>query len=317
MPVLETWAKPRDSVWMREAGEKPFRIGVFDAAAAGTEQKMRAETAVLSTKGAEAVDNLFRLPQEWVGIDEIGYLETGCQSYCEALLRLMERKRVLAVIRKADIPFLSELLNRQDACVVDLDREIREMGCVVMASGLGTRFGGNKLMADLGGQPMIGWVLDAAAAFRHRVVVTRHTDVAAYCQARGAEVILHELPLRSDTVRLGIQAMPDSIEGCLFCPGDQPMIGEDTLAAMALGFSQTPEYIWRPACGDVPGAPVLFPRWAFDELADLPAGKGGNVLTKRYPERVRTIQVADEHELTDIDTQDTLEEMREWLRTMK
>ena len=29
------------------------------------------------------------------------------------------------------------------------------LGCVIMASGLGTRFGGNKLMADFDGQPLI------------------------------------------------------------------------------------------------------------------------------------------------------------------
>ena len=29
------------------------------------------------------------------------------------------------------------------------------LGCVIMASGLGKRFGGNKLMADFDGQPLI------------------------------------------------------------------------------------------------------------------------------------------------------------------
>ena len=302
---------------MRAKGAEAFRIGMFDESISGMNQKMRAENAILSTKGAETVDNFFCEPGEWAGIDEIGYLETGCDIYCDALLRLMDRKRVLAVIRRADIPFLKDLLARPDACVVDLDKPIPEIGCVVMASGLGTRFGGNKLMAELGGRPLIGWVLDAAAQFPHRVVVTRHADVAAYCRERGAEVILHDLPLRSDTVRLGIQAMPENAAGCIFCPGDQPMIGAETLAAMTVGFSQQPECIWRPALGEAPGAPVLFPRWAFAELADLPAGKGGNVLAKRYPERVRLIQAADTHELTDIDTQNTLKEMREWLRNMK
>ena len=29
-------------------------------------------------------------------------------------------------------------------------------GCIIMASGLGTRFGGNKLMTELGGADLVG-----------------------------------------------------------------------------------------------------------------------------------------------------------------
>ena len=35
------------------------------------------------------------------------------------------------------------------------------IGCVIMASGLGKRFGGNKLMADFHGEPMVCRILDA------------------------------------------------------------------------------------------------------------------------------------------------------------
>ena len=53
------------------------------------------------------------------------------------------------------------------------------LGCVIMASGLGKRFGGNKLMADFDGQPLICRALTVTdGLFSHRVVVTRHADVA-------------------------------------------------------------------------------------------------------------------------------------------
>ena len=50
------------------------------------------------------------------------------------------------------------------------------LGCVIMASGLGRRFGGNKLLAELGGKPLLQWVLDATQGMFgcRRVVVTRH-----------------------------------------------------------------------------------------------------------------------------------------------
>ena len=76
----------------------------------------------------------------------------------------------------------------------------------------------------------------------------------------------------------------------------------ETLAALALAAVNGPEFIWRPAFGDTPGAPVLFPRWTFPELFTLPEGKGGGVVVKKYPEHLRTVGVRDEYELMDADS---------------
>ena len=52
-----------------------------------------------------------------------------------------------------------------------------------MASGLSKRFGSNKLLAEFDGQPMILKALQASETFgEHRVVVTRHKDVATLCE---------------------------------------------------------------------------------------------------------------------------------------
>ena len=71
---------------------------------------------------------------------------------------------------------------------------------------------------------------------------------------------------------------------------------------LALAAVNGPEFIWRPAFGDTPGAPVLFPRWTFPELSTLPEGKGGGVVVKKYPEHLRTVGVRDEYELMDADS---------------
>ena len=93
----------------------------------------------------------------------------------------------------------------------DRRTEPAPLGCVVMASGLGRRFGGNKLLAELGGKPLIRWVLDVTEGlFARRVVVTRHPEIEALCRRQGVEALLHGLPWRSGTVRLGLEALgPD------------------------------------------------------------------------------------------------------------
>ena len=74
-------------------------------------------------------------------------------------------------------------------------------GCIIMASGLSTRFGSNKLMADLDGAPLIAHATSACdGLFAKRVAVTRHKDVAKLCCTLGVEAIMHDEPLRSDTI---------------------------------------------------------------------------------------------------------------------
>lgn len=187
-------------------------------------------------------------------------------------------------------------------------------GCIIMASGLGTRFGGNKLMTELGGVPLIQHVLRATDdLFDRRVVVTRHSDVAYLCDDLGIEVILHSEPRRNDTVRLGMEKMANC-DTVTFVQGDQPLVSANSLAALLRGAEGHPDCIWRASFRGTPGAPVLFPSWSFDELRSLPPGKGGGVVAKAHKERVRTIEVSSKWELFDVDTPNDLQTLQAHLK---
>lgn len=199
----------------------------------------------------------------------------------------------------------------RDACVKSNQALYRQffpkIGCVIMASGLGRRFGGNKLMADFHGAPMIQRALDATKGlFSQRVVVTRHEAVADLCRAQGIAVVFHDLPHRSDTVRLGLEAMHD-LDGCMFLPGDQPLLRRETVEMLVEKWKEDQDMIVRPIYEDSEGSPVLFPSWAFPELMELPEGKGGGVVIKKHPQAVCRVSVADPFELADADTPETLE----------
>ena len=182
-----------------------------------------------------------------------------------------------------------------------------KVGCVIMASGLSKRFGSNKLMADFNGKPMILHALQASDSLKdHRVVVTRHADVAALCQKQGVNVILHDLPHRSDTIRLGLEALGD-VDACLFLPADQPLLRRETVTTLVNQWEADQEKILRPFHNDTPGSPVLFPRWALPELQNLPEGKGGNWVIKNHPEKTAAMQIEDPYELMDADTPETLQ----------
>lgn len=270
-------------------------------------------TGGFDSLGVEALEQAARAPGQWAAIDEIGYLECGSPAYCQAILRLMGSKRLLAAVRKQDLPFLRQLCAQPDVFCLDLDRPLGRAGCVVMASGLGRRFGGNKLLAPLGGRPLLSYVLASTdGLFARRVVVTRNPDTAALCRQQGIQTVFHSLPGRSDTIRLGLEAATaeGTLDGCLFCPGDQPLLRRETVAALALCGAAVPDKIWRTAWQGTPGAPVWFPAWSFGELAALSQDQGGGWVLRRHPEQVGLVEASSSAELADVDTQEDLQRMQ-------
>lgn len=204
----------------------------------------------------------------------------------------------------------------REACIESNRKLMRKffprVGCVIMASGMGKRFGSNKLMAYFDGKPMIWKALQATEGlFEQRVVVTRHEEVARLCEEMGILVVFHDLPCRNDTVRLGLEALGD-MDGCLFASADQPLLSRETVNKMVMEWSENQQYIMRPVCNEVPGSPVLFPEWAFSELKTLPEGKGGGWVMKNHPEKVRLFPVENPYELMDADTPEDLQMLQQY-----
>lgn len=112
-------------------------------------------------------------------------------------------------------------------------------------------------------------------------------------------------------------------QGILFLPSDQPLISHTSLQLLCLAFiyynSKTFSChdkngrICRLAFNDVPGSPVIFPACYYDDLLNLPQGKGGGFIAKKHPEQVILIPAQDEYELYDIDTPDDLNQLSQYL----
>lgn len=312
LPGLTTWAQPKQAVYLQDnLSRETVQVGVFDSTLPGPGNQMTLLQEGFTSLGVSALLRCMESDNQWISIDEIGYLEAHCVPYHEVLRKLFEKKQVVAVVRKQNLPFLQELCNREDVFVVDLDDPFGNIGCVIMASGLGKRFGSNKLITDFHGQPMINKILDATEGiFARRVVVTRSVEVAELCRERGVQIVQHSLPHRSDTVRLGLEAMP-GIERCMFAAADQPLLRQETVASLVLASVTAAGAIWRIVCEGTPGSPVIFPKWTFPEMLNLPEGKGGGFVIKKYPERLRMVNVRDIYELKDVDSPEDLSELLE------
>lgn len=303
LPGITTFAVPGEGVYLSENGTDIRRcIGIYNK---DFTPPMQPNPDAFRAFGIPAIQRCISSDSAFVSMDEIGFLETSCPEYCDAVQQLFQKKQVLAVVRKQNLPFLNAILSRDDAFVIDLDAPFGNTGCVIMASGLSKRFGGNKLMADFHAEPLIAGVLSATKCLSNRVVVTRHRDVAEYCQKQNVPVVVHDLPNRNDTIRLGLDAVKN-VERCLFCPSDQPLLSADTVMSLVLLGQALKDKVIRPAFENQPGAPILFPQKFFPDLYALPEKKGGTYFLKDHPEEIRLLPISDERELSDVDTKEAL-----------
>lgn len=198
-----------------------------------------------------------------------------------------------------------------------LNEKDMNIGLVVMASGLGKRFGANKLIEIVDGKPLIKWILDSTDnLFAHRIVVTRHKEVKELCDKYNINCILHNCPNRNDTVRLGLSELANDIDYCFFALGDQPLLKRDSIMKLIAEAKRHNCMITRAGFGDMVGSPVGFPNIFFDELMKLPEGKGGNYIVQKNQELVSVVEVMNEYELWDVDTVSDLDRIKAILKSI-
>lgn len=136
--------------------------------------------------------------------------------------------------------------------------------------------------------------------------------------------VLHSLPGRNDTVRLGLDALLGEcpgLGGCIFLPGDQPLLRRESLEAMVRDFhaqKETERVIlrlgWRTEGAEpLLGSPVLFGSGHFDALRALPRARAAAQSSARTPAASGPVYARSAEELEDADTVERLEALKRFL----
>ena len=187
-----------------------------------------------------------------------------------------------------------------------------KLGCVVMAAGNARRFGENKLAAEVRGRSLIRRALEAVPGeeFERVAVVTQYPGVLALAEEFGFTPVRNEHPDQgvSRTIRLGLEAL-GNLDGVLFLVSDQPLLRRESVRALAELWRARPDKIAALGHGGVRGNPCLFPARFFPELLSLTEDRGGSAVIRRHKEDLILLEVPEE-ELTDVDTQEALRELR-------
>jgi 2-C-methyl-D-erythritol 4-phosphate cytidylyltransferase len=119
---------------------------------------------------------------------------------------------------------------------------------VVVAAGSGSRFGGPKQFAEIGGRPLVDWSVEAARCAADGVVLVVPADMARSPSpdTHGADVVVAGGVTRAASVRAGLDAVPPDARVIVVHDGARP------LASGAL-FRAVVDAVSDGAAGAVPG----------------------------------------------------------------
>lgn len=187
---------------------------------------------------------------------------------------------------------------------------------IVLAAGAGSRFGGGKLLASLGGVPILQHVLDTlAAAGLEDVIVVLGRDrdaVEAAIQWRHERRVTNPEPERglSSSLLTGMAALDPDPAGVLIVLGDQPRASVETIRALLDAPDDPARPVVAPLHDDDGGRnPVLVRRPAIALLEQAMGDRGlGPILADRG-DLVMDVRVAGTN--PDVDTRADLARMVE------
>jgi molybdenum cofactor cytidylyltransferase len=167
-----------------------------------------------------------------------------------------------------------------------------EVAGVVLAAGSSTRFGGNKLLAQVGGEPLVRRAarMALAAGLSPVLVVTGH-------EAALAEMALTGLACRAvrnpdhargqgTSLRAGLDALPPAVAGAVVLLADMPLVTIEMVAALVARWREGDAALVASRYGGAdedatPAPPTLYDRSLFAELTE-PGDRPGRAVVQRH-----------------------------------
>ncbi len=190
----------------------------------------------------------------------------------------------------------------------------RRIGAVVLAAGRSTRMGGpNKLLAEVGGRPLVRIAAEEALASRARpvVVVTGHQRVEVEATLAGLPVTFVHNPDYAEglstSLKAGIAALPAEADGAIVLLGDMPQVDAALIDRLIAAFDpEKGAFVVVPTIAGKRGNPVVWSRRFFPDLSGLGGDVGARHLIATYPEAVIEVPVTGRAAFVDVDTPDAL-----------
>jgi molybdenum cofactor cytidylyltransferase len=209
---------------------------------------------------------------------------------------------------------LMEIVTRPQPRTEPEPEKGRRVAAVVLAAGRSTRMGAiNKLIAEIGGKPLVRIAAEQALASRASpiIVVTGHEHERVEAALKGLPVRIVHNPDYAEglgtSLRAGIAAVAEGTDGAIVCLGDMPQVSSALIDKLLAAFDpERGALVVVPSIDGRRGNPVVWSRRFFHDLMQVQGDIGARHLIGSYAEAVVEVPVAGDAALTDVDTPESL-----------
>ena len=213
---------------------------------------------------------------------------------------------------------LMEIVSRPQPRTEPAPEKGRNIAAIVLGAGRSSRMGGpNKLLAEIGGKPLVRIVVDQVLASRARpvIVVTGHQRERVEAALKGLPVKFVHNPHFADglgtSLRAGVGALPAEVDGAIVCLGDMPQVDAALIDRLIGAFDPDAGALAVvPTIDGKRGNPVVWSRRFFPDLMAVEGDIGARHLIGRYTEVVAEVPLTGTAALTDVDTPEALEAVK-------
>ncbi|HVS75971.1 MAG TPA: nucleotidyltransferase family protein [Steroidobacteraceae bacterium] len=184
---------------------------------------------------------------------------------------------------------------------------------IVLAAGASSRFGSAKQLVRIGDRPLLSLSAGRAAeVVGHALIVVlgaRAAELSPLLKHSAASVVVNRdwREGLASSIRAGVARLPASCEGVMLVLADQACVTADDLRRLAGAWRRQPLCVAAAQYGATIGAPAIFPRHLFAELAELRGDSGARALIKRHVDRLAKVPMPSA--AFDLDTPDDLLEL--------
>jgi molybdenum cofactor cytidylyltransferase len=166
---------------------------------------------------------------------------------------------------------------------------------LLLAAGGARRFGSQKLLAPLDGEPLVRHSARVLESLVDKlfVVVGHERDAVRQALAgmHAAIVVNHEWGAGlSTSLRAGVTALPMEAEAVVVALGDQPQVDAALVRQLIAEWRESRRDIVAPLYDGVRGHPILFSRNTFPELRAVEGDAGARAVIERDHHRVAFIE---------------------------
>lgn len=186
-----------------------------------------------------------------------------------------------------------------------------KLGAVVVAAGLSSRMGREKVLLRFGDQTVLERVLLtlAAASIDERVAVVRPDlpQLAQIARRAGARVVVNTKPQEEMllSIRMGIAELSPDVDAFFIWPADHPAVNGETLTELARSAGRQRAVL--PVHAGRRGHPALVGADLVADIAAIPPGEGLRHLWRMRPDVLVELSVDDSGVLLDLNTPEDYE----------